>query len=297
MEAFDTEMGRWAWAQLWGLMDRHHVQRGHVTAGDVSERAYDKLRKAQFRPDEHGIWLNQLWILLCRVNHLIQFPPRDSEIPRGTATSWSQLFGGRPEFPASPDRRGEAPMDAGAAELGARWKSASFMPYEAERERECRRFAANGDASKRRQVIEKLAALYEATGKWQRAVPCLQELREINVVFGDDGFLADCDLRLGIAYYRSALWDEAEAAIRSGSEVIERRRDILGNSKTELRLRGYLGLVRMRRNHPREALRIFDAEVRPLVEMHKSTYVTATFRHRRALIYESLEDFQHAHED
>lgn len=298
MEAFDAETAQWAWDQVISLMRRHKVQRRHVTAAtDISERNYDDLRKGNFAAGETRKWLDQLWTLLQRINRLIECPPPRSRIQRGAAATWNQLFSERPDFPSSPGGRGDAPMDAGSAELGVRWKAESFLPYEEQLKRERARFEANDDASKRRQVIEKLATLYEATGKWQHAVARLQELREINLAFRDDYFVADCDLRLGIAFYRLGRWQQAALALCSGLNVVEQRRSILGKSKTELRLRGYLGLVQLRCARPREALRIFEEDVSPLVRLHNSTYVTATFHHRRALIHEALGDFRRAHED
>jgi tetratricopeptide (TPR) repeat protein len=110
-------------------------------------------------------------------------------------------------------------------------------------------------------------------------------------------FVADCDLRLGIAYYRLGLWLEAEEAIKQGLKVVNRRKRLLAGSKTELRLLGYLGLVRLRRDNPREALQIFNERVEPLVSLHSSTYVTATFHHRRALVHTSLQQYEEAHRD
>lgn len=298
METFNRERAQQAWDILSAYIKRLHVMRKHVTDGGFPESRYRRLQHGDYGEHENQRWLTDLSVLFDTANLLIETPPRGSKIRRGQAVTWEAMFGTLADFPSPPGPTSTRPgMDAGASELGADWDRTGVAAYEQQLQIEKARYQGFGDASKLRQVIEKLATFNEAIGDWEDAVRHLHDLHAINAKFQDDVFVADCCLRLGIAYYRLGRWAQAKEVLNQGSTVVRRRHAILGGSKTELRLLGYSGLVKLRLDQPKEALRIFDEQVWPLVERHGSTYVTATFHHRRALIHSALRDYDAAHAD
>jgi len=298
LQEFDREVAEWAWTQVDGHRSRHHVRRKHLKERGILDRRYRRLQQSDYRVDDFGKWLNDLWVFVDELNFLIETPPSQSGIRRDRRLTWKELFGAHKDFPDAPVGANDRPgMDAGSSGLGVAWNRPGITAYEQQLESAKAKYVGLGDASRTRQVIEKLASLNEATEDWEQATQHLHELRSLNVEFKDDVFVADCWLRLGIAYYRLGRWPQAEEVIDQGLAVVHRRADLLSRSKTELRLLGYCGLVRLRQNRPEEALRIFDELVQPLVERHRSTYVSATFHHRRGLILTSLGRYEVAHAD
>jgi tetratricopeptide (TPR) repeat protein len=297
MTALDLAQAKWAWQQVKRLMSLSRVQRGHVVA-KIGRPRYDRLNKPDYAADEGEVWREDLCVALEAINELTEASDPRTGIRRRRATSWAALFEGWPGFPASPEAAaGLPPMDAGASALGAGWNRAGFEGYLQELQSDRARWQDIGDDSKGRQVSEKLASLYEAVGDWDKAITHLYDLRTINLRFKDAVFVADCDLRLGIAFYRLGKFPEAEDVIQQGLAVARRSSALLSNSKTQLRLLGYHGLVRLRRDDPNGALEIFNTQVERIVRLHDSTYVTATFHHRRAIIQAALRNFDDAHHD
>jgi len=301
---FDQELTDWAWQQLEGHFKDHKIKRQHITDfKKISKATYDKTRKGQYASTEGERWLRDLGHILDAVNEIIEAPPAElrSIVRPGGAVPWAALFRNRSDFPSRPGASEGTPyrprMDGAAAEVGLGWRRMAVLPYEQQLLNERERYRGLGDASKLRQVVEKLVSLHEATGDWNAAVQLLRELRVINEDFKDQVFIADCCLRLGVAFYRLGRWPQASEVIAQGLAVVHRHQNILSGSKIELRLRGYEALTRLRTNNPTEALRLLDEFVAPLTRKHASPYVTATYHHRRALILLSLGRYDEAHTD
>lgn len=302
---FEQELVDWAWQQLQRhFKDDHKIRRQDINNfKKIPKAAYDKTRKGEYAPEDGEKWLRDLGHILDAVNELIEAPPVElrQRIRQGNAVSWAALFRERPDFPARPGTS-DAPayrprMDGATAEVGLGWRRLAVLPYEQQLLNERERYRGLGDASKLRQVIEKLVSLHEATGDWNAAVQLLRELRVINENFKDQVFIADCCLRLGVAFYRLGRWPQASEVIVQGLAVVHRHQNILSGSKIELRLRGYEALTQLRTNDAAEALRLLDTFVAPLTKKHASPYVTATLHHRRALVLLSLGRFEEAHAD
>ena len=298
--SFDENMSTFAMQRVLTHMRDHKIARLHVTDRGFAQRDYTKLLKGKYGPHEGTEWLRDFGRLVQFVDGVGTMPPFPSKVRRADPIDWKAFFAGWKGFPEPPETfrprlTGADPVGvAGAAGAAGDWRA--VVPFEQELRLQYARDERLGDRSKLRHSIEKLAGLYEWTGEWHKAIPWLVSLKQVNTEINDVTFMADCFMRIGVANYRTRRWPEAAAMLREGLHLIASEA-VLRNTKTELRIRSYAALTKLRMNDAAHALADMDTEIRRITDLHRSPYITSTWHHRRAIILTSLHRHTEAHLD
>jgi tetratricopeptide (TPR) repeat protein len=269
--------------KLW--MRDHGIQRKHLCEkAGLSNRTLDRIRKGYGTSVDE--WLVQLKQVFHAINELVEKPP--AGVRKGLRRTWDKLFG--TDFPPEPLQEevfgGATGLDRGAADLGVGWQRRGTLPYEELLNHDLAKARAAVNRSKERQLLDRLADLYESTADWEGAIRCLDALREPHLKISDHEFVAECCLRRGIAFYRLERWGDATAALEEGLGIVEQHPPILASSKVAMRLNSYVALIKSRSTQPHHleaALGIFETKVKRPASDHGSVS-WATYHHRRASI-------------